>query len=298
MPDHVVAPSDGAQPEPSRPDPSRPDRSRADRCPGALRPWPAEDGLLVRLRLIGGRLPLCSLRAVVEVAERYGDGRIHLTGRANLQLRGLPGRDGSLAPAALVAIERTGLLPTRTHELVRNVMVSPQTGLAGGHADLRPVARDLDRLIRADARLAGLPGRFLFVLDDGRGDLVDRPCDLGLVALDRATAQLRVGAGWGEVVPLATAAATLADLAARFADRRGSGPSAAWHVAELPSPLIAPQPPDRRVPDPAGPLAFGIVPGGRHVAASAGLVRADVEQLTVDVPDVVVTPWRGVLVPA
>ena len=29
-------------------------RTRGDLCPGALRPWPADDGLLIRLRLIGG----------------------------------------------------------------------------------------------------------------------------------------------------------------------------------------------------------------------------------------------------
>jgi precorrin-3B synthase len=283
MPDPVAAP--------------RPERTRVDRCPGALRPWRAEDGLLVRLRLIGGRLPSCSLHALVDVAERYGDGRVHLTGRANLQVRGLPGRDGALSSAALAAIERTGLLPTRTHELVRNVMVSPQTGLAGGRADLRPVARDLDRLIRADARLADLPGRFLLALDDGRGDLVDRRCDLGLVVLDAATAQLRVGDGWGEVVPLGSAAVTVTELAARFVGRRGSGSSAAWHVAELAEPLVAPAARDARVPGPVGPLPFGVVPGGRHVAAPDGLDRSDVEQLTAGVPEVVVTPWRGVLVP-
>ena len=54
-------------------------RKRSDRCPGALRPWPAEDGLLVRLRLIGGRISATSLRSLMSVAEEFGDGRVHLT---------------------------------------------------------------------------------------------------------------------------------------------------------------------------------------------------------------------------
>ena len=121
------------------------------------------------------------------------------------------------------AVEATGLLPSRTHELVRNVMVSPLSGITGGRNDLRPVADELDRLVSADAALANLPGRFLFVLDDGRGDLVGRSCDLGLVVLDESQAQLRVGAGWGAVVPLDNAAAELVDLARRFLAVRGEG---------------------------------------------------------------------------
>ena len=97
-------------------------------------------------------------------------------------------------------------------DLVRNIMVSPLSGRRGGRTNLRSVADDLDHLIRADARLAELPGRFLFVLDDGRGDLHDQKVDLGLVALDAYTAQLRVGAEYGEVVALAAAAERLAAL--------------------------------------------------------------------------------------
>jgi precorrin-3B synthase len=36
------------------------------------------------------------------------------------------------------------------------------------------VATELDERLRADRILARLPGRFLFVLDDGRGDRVGR----------------------------------------------------------------------------------------------------------------------------
>lgn len=276
-------------------------RDRADRCPGALRPWPADDGLLVRLRLVGGRLTARSLRALLAVAERYGDGRIHLTSRANLQLRGLPCDHGALAPDALTAIEATGLLPSRSHELVRNVMVSPQTGLAGGRADLRPVAGALDAALVAEPRLAALPGRFLFVLDDGRGDLVERPGDLGVAALTDGFGQLRVGDAWGPVVPLPQAAARLARLALDFLATRGVGASAAWHVRELPTALVPPADPDPRLPRPVGALPYGDVPGGRHVAAPGGVLTPDlVRRLVGEGPadlDLIVTPWRGVLVP-
>ena len=268
------------------------------RCPGALRPWQAADGLLVRLRLIGGRVTSASLRALLDIAEEYGDGRVHVTVRANLQVRALPGHDGTLAPEALAAIGGTGLLPARSHELVRNVMCSPQTGLAGGRVDLRPVAAELDSRLCAEERLSGLPGKFLFVLDDGRGDLVGHGCDLGLAALDGGEAQLRLGGGWGPVVPVGDAPERLVGLAGEFLLRRGSGPAAPWHVSELPVPLAPPAQPDPRLPGGAGPLPYGRVPGGRHVAVpGSGLDRVAVTGLTAEVPEVIVTPWRGVLVP-
>ena len=255
---------------------TRTPRTRRDRCPGALRPWPADDGLLVRLRLVGGRITRTELGDLVAVAEEYGDGRVRLTGRANLQLRGLPGAEGRLAPEALAAIEGTGLLPSLTHELVRNIMVAPRS------AHLWPVAFELDRLLCADERLADLPGRFLFVLD-----LADRSCDLGLVALDDVTGQLRVGDRWGEVVALADAPGVIIALAHAFLDLRTSE----WHVAELPAPLTAPRERDARVPDPIPPIPYG----DRHLAAHDGIDRAFLGQLDAD--DLVITPWKGVLLP-
>ncbi len=287
-------------------------RVRRDRCPGVLRPWPADDGLLVRLRLIGGHVPISALRRLLEVSHEYGDGRIRVTGRANLQLRALPraaGGDpvGRLPERVLRAIEATGLLPTRSHELVRNVMVSPQTGLAGGRADLRPIAAQLEAALCARPRLAALPGRFLFVLDDGRGDLLERTGDLGLVALDPATAQLRIGEGFGAPVPLSGAAAALADLAVAFLDQRGEGPQAAWHIVELTAPqqesLGSGHPADARLPVPIGPLAFGEVPGGVHLQVTANGMDDDalseLESVAAgrSAAEVVVTPWRGILVP-
>ena len=70
--------------------------------------------MLVRLRLIGGLVSSASLRTLADVALEYGDGRVHLTSRANLQLRGLPGSGSELSAEVLAAIEATGLLPTRS----------------------------------------------------------------------------------------------------------------------------------------------------------------------------------------
>src|ERR1700733_2245443 len=283
-------------------------RTRADMCPGVLRPWQADDGLLVRIRLLGGRVPTRALKRLHEVSQEHADGRIFLTRRANLQLRGLSGDGRQLTTAALAAIESTGPLPSRAHQLVRNVLLSPQKGLAGGRADLRSVATQLDTLICGDAELALLPGRFLFTLDDGRGDLLDRltgagkhGTDLGGVALGDGVVQLRVGDHWGGVIPVDDAADHLVDLATRFLDVRGTGANAPWHIRELTRPLQPPASADPRLPTAAPPLPYGTVPGGTHVPADDGVLTTQLVQSLLQrgagVGHVVVTPWHGILVP-
>lgn len=283
-------------------DPS-PVRDRTDRCPGLARPWIADDGALVRLRLLGGLLPRPALSALVGVAEAYGDGAVHLTRRANLQLRGLPHHrepagapnTGVVHPEVADAVRASGLVPAPDHELVRNYLLSPPVAAtaASARADLRPVLADLDAAVCDSPALAGLSARFLTVLDDGRGDVVGRSCDLGLVALSADEAQLRIGDGWGPVVRLGDAAAALVDLAHAFVDARGTGPDAPWHVAELDAPLegplARPAPPDPRVPAPTGRPAYD----AHHLAVPEG-------RLTRDTPlpgpgDLVVTPWRSVV---
>jgi precorrin-3B synthase len=270
------------------------ERTRGDLCPGVFRPWPADDGALVRLRVPGGHLARTTLLALIDVAEAYGDGQVHLTKRANLQLRALPLVDGAVPPEVVEAIRATGLLPHPDHELVRNVLVSPLTGLHGGRADLRPVTAELDERICATPSLAKLPGRFLFVLDDGRGDLTSRTCDLGLVALSPDEVQLRIGSShWGPVVPLHEAAARLTGLARAFQQVRGSDEHAAWHVDELP---VAPEPHDA---DPRAlvrsePPAYGeVAPGVRHVHVEGGVLE---RKFSLTLPEhLVVTPWKSLV---
>jgi precorrin-3B synthase len=270
------------------------ERTRRDLCPGVFRPWPADDGALVRLRVPGGHLTRTTLLALLDVAEAYGDGQVHLTRRANVQLRALPLVDGFVPAEVVEAIRVTGLLPHPDHELVRNVLVSPLTGLTGGRADLRPVTAELDERICSTPSLAQLPGRFLFVLDDGRGDLTSRTCDLGLVALSADEVQLRVGSShWGPVVPLHEAAARLTGLARAFQQVRGSGEQAAWHVDELP---VAPEPhdADRRTLVRSEPPEYGeVVPGISHVPVEGGVLE---RELWLTLPErLVVTPWKSLI---
>ncbi len=276
------------------------ERTRPDRCPGVLRPWPADDGALVRIRVPGGRLPSGSLLALAAVAEEYGDARVRVTRRANLQLRGLPLTNGELPDRVVTAIEATGLLPSRAHDLARNVLTSPLTGLVGGRADLRPVTAELDSRLLSEPALADLPGRFLFTLDDGRGDLADRHRDLGLVALDDRSCQLRVGASWGRSVPLADAPTTMVGLALLFLDRRGSDATAAWHVDELGSSLVQPRFTEPAAEVVSDPLPYGPVAGRpdlTHVAVTDdGIDPATAAGWAARSTEVVITPWQGVLI--
>ena len=286
-------------------------RTHADRCPGVLRPWIADDGAIVRLRLVGGALSSQMLTDLMAVAARWADGTVLLTKRANLQLRGIAHTDqddgSSCVPPEFVdAITEAGFLPAPTHELVRNIMVSPLSGRIDGRADLFPVARRLDEALCAEPLLAGLPARFLFILDDGRGDLVDRKLDLGAMAVDAENAQIRIGSqGWGEVVELDGVPEVLLDLALRFVRARGDDAEAPWHIDELHVPLVeshhardlrtqvtSPFHPRGELTQDNGRTAEVIdVPEGvlTHDLVSAVLAKAG--------RDLLVTPWRSLVLP-
>ncbi|WP_238490523.1 hypothetical protein [Actinoplanes flavus] len=135
---------------------SRVRTSDTDACPGALRLHAAADGLLARVRLPGGLLTGARLRALRELAEEFGDGALELTSRANIQLRGLSATD---APALATRLRAAGLLPSPTHDNVRNIASPPLPGSA-----IRALISALDNAILGDPTLAGLPGKFLFAL--------------------------------------------------------------------------------------------------------------------------------------
>lgn len=299
-------------------------RTQADRCPGLLRPHRAADGALVRIRLPGGRITAAALEATARAAVEFGDGQVQLTSRGNLQLRGVSTDDNGEAPAALVEmIAEAGLLPSWTHEMVRNITCSPLSGRSGGLADLREVVVELDDMICRTPALASLPGRFLFALDDGRGDVLTQAHDLGLQAVDATRAALTISGRPGRVVALRDAVPALRALALGFLRIRGDGPTAAWHVIELPdsgAALIDELPLDL----PEHPVTVGSQPerqaGPSPIPDLGPLVQSDGRSLlTVSVPlgllsraqiaavaaaatgsgsgELIISPWRTLLIP-
>ncbi|MEV6878231.1 precorrin-3B synthase [Amycolatopsis sp. NPDC051128] len=264
-------------------------RARADACPGVFAPHDAADGPLARVRLPGGTISAAQLRALAACAEACGDGDLHLTSRGNVQLRGVtrPGLAARLAAA--------GLLPSSSHERVRNVLASPLSGLTGGLADVRGLAASLDAVLRATPELAELPGRFLFAFDDGRGDVAGEGADVCWRAVNADEGTLLLAGGdTGRRVARADAVATLIDLALEFGRVRGS----AWRVAELDDPAWRGTPvPRAEAAVPAGLVsrddggfAAGVVP--RFGQLSAAQARALAE-----FGPALVTPWKSVVLP-
>lgn len=275
-------------------------RDRADACPGLLRPHLAADGGLVRVRLPGGRLSVAQLTALMHAADRFGDGRLQLTSRGNVQLRGIRvSGAGEIDPELVVVISRAGLLPSPTHERVRNLLCSPLTGLSGGLADLRPALGALDRMLCAAPELAGLPGRILFGLDDGRGDIAPLGVDLGAVAVSADRAVLLAGDFLGGQVPVAEVPAALIGLARNFLGRAGGR----WRVTEMADrgacllQRSQPLPPRRREPLSPGVIRQRDGRTAMLLGAPLGLVdRRQIDALVATGTRlVVITPERSVL---
>ncbi len=189
-----------------------------DACPGILALHPARDGHVARIRLPGGYVTRAQWAALARLAADFGDGRLDLTARGNVQLRGLP-----LAAAAALTdrASRAGLLPSQQHDRSRNITASPRAGL-GGRPPLRRLVRALDAAIVTDPVLAALPGRFLLAVDDGTGGAALAQSDIGLRRAGREAEMVIAGRLAGVRVPFAGVVAA-ATAAARAAVARGVG---------------------------------------------------------------------------
>ncbi|MFD5088577.1 hypothetical protein ACFVYP_16960 [Kitasatospora sp. NPDC058201] len=273
-----------------------PDRGRADVCPGALRLHTADDGALARVRLPGGLLTVRQAVALADAAEALGDGALETTSRGNVQLRGLaPDCGGELGERLRAA----GLLPSDTHERVRNIVASPGPSDGGRTGvDVHAWARALDAGLCASPWATGLSGKFLFALDDGRGDVAALDADVTLIAGRDGTALLRLGrAATARAVPAARAVEAALDAARSFLEALRVSGAGAWHLREVPGLL---PPGDVPLPDlPGLPVPLGALPGGLSVGLRFG--RATAAQWRVLAAaaegELRLTPWRGAVLP-
>ncbi|RDI67091.1 precorrin-3B synthase [Nocardia pseudobrasiliensis] len=277
-------------------------RPEPDSCPGVLRLHQAADGPLARIRLPGGLLEPVQVQALAEAARDLADGAIELTSRGNVQLRRV--RDANALAARLAAVD---LLPSPTHERVRNIVASPLSGRVGGWTDVQALVPALDAQLRAAPRLAELPGRVLFTLDDGRGDVSGLGGDLGVHATDTDEFALLLGGrdsgirlGRAQIVPI------LVEAAHYFQDLRGDH----WRLHEIPhgparitaalglAPVAEPLEP----PTPQAVPVGWFTQADDRVALGAGVALGSLPARTaeflaaVDRP-LIVTPWRSLIVP-
>jgi precorrin-3B synthase len=289
---------------------------RQDHCPGALSVHPAADGALARVRLPGGQLSGRQLQVLTELAVELGDGHLELTSRANVQIRALA--DGAELDLA-ERVANAGLLPSASHERIRNILASPLSGIDGlGSTDVSELVGELDRLLCARPALAGLPARFLFALDDGRGDLRSTQADVALIASGPDSMMLLVAGvpTLNLTVREALPAALL--LAEEFLAEPAAG--SAWRINELPDggaglrarvgaqfakskqvcaaiPVVplagVPARPIGRFSQPDGRSAVVLqAPLGRLSASQASLIAAHAGALGLRV-----TPWHSVVLP-
>jgi precorrin-3B synthase len=269
-----------------------------DACPGALSLHRAADGSLARIRLPGGMITASALKALALAATDFGSPAMELTSRGNIQIRGITDE-----AAVAEAVAAAGLLPSATHERVRNIVASPLSGRVGDQPDVRPWVGELDEAIRAEQALAALSGRFWFGIDDGRGDVSGLLPDVGAHVVGDTAALVLAGRDTGVRVPCDDVVTTLTGVAMRFTRVRGK----AWRVSELADiaalleglpvsaePRATWRPVTRAcvgwLAQNDGRVTLGAaVPLGVLAARTAEFLAA------IDAP-LVITPWRSVLV--
>jgi precorrin-3B synthase len=177
----------------------------------------AADGWLARVRLVGGFLTAQGFSALADCSEELGDGRVELTSRGNVQLRGLAAEAGAELGERL---HSAGLWPSLTHERVRNIMASPLAGVDTANG-VEQLVHALDRGLCAAPRLSALSGRFSFAVDDGRNDVAALGADV-VVRPDSVNGLLT-----DEPVAMALA------MAEALLDECAAEGSNAWRIADL-----------------------------------------------------------------
>ena len=196
-----------------------------DACPGALQVHQAADGALVRVRLPGGMITAAQLAALAGAATGFGSGTLELTARGNMQLRAITD-----VTAVAEAIAGAGLLPSATHERVRNIVASPLSGRVGGRADVRAWVR---RAGRGDLRRTRTGANWAA----GSGSASTTAAAMcpawaptsGVHVFEDGCALLLAGRDTGIRLAVGDVVTTLVDIAVRFVEIRGT----AWRVKEL-----------------------------------------------------------------
>ena len=149
---------------------------------------PAQDSFMLRLRVPGGVLSSAQLRGLAAIAECWGNKRLDLTTRANVQIR-------EFAPRSIIdvlnAVRALGMSSQGSGaDNIRNVTASPLAGYdATELIDVQPFANAMQNYITNSRDMFGLPRKFNIAFDGGgRVSALADTNDIGFVAV-------RVGEG-------------------------------------------------------------------------------------------------------
>ncbi|MGC2025806.1 precorrin-3B synthase, partial [Bradyrhizobium sp.] len=260
-------------------------------CPGVWQPMQSGDGLVVRIRPRQGRIDAEQAAGIAGLAERYCNGLIELTNRANLQIRGLREDNHS---SLIDGLARLRLLdPDPDTEARRNVLIAPFWD-AGD--EVITIAGELERALVNGP--SGLPAKFGFAVDCGNERV-----------LSGASADVRIerdidgqfivradGAELGRAVSRNEAVTAALGLAEWFVSgaKAGRGRMATHLTAgeKLPEILCghARPGPKRDTPDP------GLTPHGPLFGVAFGqLTSAALNWLANNAKALRMTPWRMIL---
>jgi ferredoxin-nitrite reductase len=164
-------------------------------CPDIYHPAVARDGLLTRLRILGGVLNESQCLAIAQVLETTGLDYIQITNRANLQLRGL---QQDLALESLTNLADFGLAAIDPAvDGIRNMMMSPTAGIDSQELiDVRPLADAWHEYLTHHPELGVLSTKFSVGFDGGGSvGIIDRPNDITLLAVNDNEFSLHLGIG-------------------------------------------------------------------------------------------------------
>jgi ferredoxin-nitrite reductase len=145
---------------------------------------PNQNAYMCRLRIPNGILKAAQFAGVADLAERYGGGYVHVTTRANLQIREIEAKN---AVTILEAVQDLGLTSRGSGaDNIRNVTGTPTAGIDPQELiDTRPYTREWHFHIINDRSLYGLPRKFN-VAFEGAGviPVLEDTNDIGFQAVD------------------------------------------------------------------------------------------------------------------
>lgn len=262
-------------------------------CPGALQPMQSGDGLLVRIRPHGGRIDAKQAKGIAELAERYGNGLVDLTNRANLQIRGVS--DEGHQPLLARLSELALVDPDIDIESRRNVLIAP-FWTAGD--ETISIAAELEEALASGPD--GLPTKFGFVVDCGNERVlagasadvrIERDANRELIV--RADgAELGRTVARKEVVPMALA---LAEWFVSSGGAEGGRGRMAAHLGagtRLPKTLCG----DRSPAHNSAPPLCELYPQGAMFGVALGqLTSIALAYLAARANGLRLTPWRMIL---